>query len=70
MGAGKHQANQNILMLSSNKLIQFWITRSLFPSIFFRDALDKAEKATERLATVSKDVIKALEIANPKETKK
>lgn len=35
-----------------------------------RDALDKAEKATERLATVSKDVIKALEIANPKETKK
>lgn len=35
-----------------------------------RDALDKAEKATQRLATVSKDVIKALEVANPKETKK
>jgi len=38
--------------------------------VFFRDALDKAEKATQRLATVSKDVIKALEIVNPKETKK
>ena len=36
----------------------------------FSDALDKAEKATQRLATVSKDVIKALEVANPKETKK
>ena len=36
----------------------------------FREALDKAEKATERLATVSKDVMKALEIVNPKETKK
>lgn len=35
-----------------------------------REALDKAEKATERLAAVSKDVIKALELANPKETKK
>lgn len=35
-----------------------------------RDALDKAEKATQRLHTVSKDVIKALEVANPKETKK
>ncbi|XP_022797869.1 bromodomain testis-specific protein-like, partial [Stylophora pistillata] len=35
-----------------------------------REALDKAEKATQRLATVSKDVIKALEVANPKETKK
>ena len=38
--------------------------------LLLREALDKAEKATERLATVSKDVIKALEIANPKETKK
>jgi len=38
--------------------------------LLFREALDKAEKATQKLATVSKDVIKALEIANPKETKK
>jgi hypothetical protein len=32
--------------------------------------LGKAEKVTERLASVSKDVMKALELANPKETKK
>ena len=51
----------NLNWVSSIKLI------CLF---YFRDALDKAEKATQRLATVSKDVIKALEIVNPKETKK
>lgn len=51
----------NLNCVSSIKLI------CLF---YFRDALDKAEKATQRLATVSKDVIKALEIVNPKETKK
>ena len=34
------------------------------------EALGKAENATKRLATVSKDVLKALEVANPKETKK
>ncbi|XP_032227356.2 uncharacterized protein LOC5503188 isoform X2 [Nematostella vectensis] len=35
-----------------------------------REALKRAEDATERLALVSKDVMKALELANPKETKK
>ena len=40
------------------------------PLFLLRGALDKAEQATERLATISKDVMKALEHANPKESKK
>ncbi len=35
-----------------------------------RDALDKAEKTTERLANISKDVLKIFEMLNPKDQKR
>ncbi|XP_046850822.1 coiled-coil domain-containing protein 18-like [Xenia sp. Carnegie-2017] len=35
-----------------------------------REALDKAEKTTERLANISKDVLKVFEMVNPKDHKK
>ena len=35
-----------------------------------RDALDKAEKTTERLAIISKDVLKVFEMVNPKDHKR
>ncbi|CAB4022105.1 Hypothetical predicted protein, partial [Paramuricea clavata] len=35
-----------------------------------RDALDKAEKTTERLANISKDVLKVFEMVNPKDHKR
>ena len=35
-----------------------------------RDALDKAEKMTERLANISKDVLKVFEMVNPKDHKR
>ena len=46
------------------------ILKRVITLIECREALGRAEKVTERLANVSKDVMKALELANPKETKK
>ena len=39
-------------------------------SIYCRTALDRAEKAQERLNTVSQEVVKVLETVNPKEAKR
>ena len=40
--------------------------------IFFycRDALSKAQRTTERLANISKEVLKVFDIVNPKDHKK
>lgn len=56
-------------IFSLTQRFEFTVSVNFF-CLLNREALDKAEKATERLAAVSKDVIKALELANPKETKK
>ena len=49
----------------------FTVFPQLFLQHFFcRDALSKAEKTTERLAKISKDVLKIFEMVNPKDSKK